>query len=181
VRELIGADRKSTALKELQALIWHDVRVGGEFVSPVLPDVARALRPWNEFGAHVAIYSSGSTAAQRDFFRYTGEGDLSARIGRYFDTRCAPKRDAESYKQKIAEAWRFSQTTSCSFQMKSQSDRRSLFPDLVLIIGTLTDELSIIDRVIRLEEEMNHGRSALLFHRDCRRRVQWPVGRCAIA
>ena len=103
VRELIGADRKSTALKELQGLIWHDAWVRGEFVSPVFPDVARALRRWNEFGAVVAIYSSGSTTAQRDFFRYTSEGDLSTWIGGYFDTRYGPKRDAESY-QRIAQA-----------------------------------------------------------------------------
>ena len=103
VRELIGADRKSTALKELQGLIWHDAWVRGEFVSPVFPDVARALRRWNESGAVVAIYSSGSTTAQRDFFRYTSEGDLSTWIGGYFDTRYGAKREMESY-QRIAEA-----------------------------------------------------------------------------
>jgi enolase-phosphatase E1 len=103
VRELIGADRKSTALKELQGLIWHDAWERGEFVSPIFPDVAPALRRWNEFGAVVAIYSSGSTTAQRDFFRYTSEGDLSNWIGGYFDTRYGPKRDVQSY-QRIVEA-----------------------------------------------------------------------------
>jgi enolase-phosphatase E1 len=103
VRELIAADSKSTALKELQGRIWHDAWERGEFVSPVFPDVARALRRWNEFGAVVAIYSSGSTTAQRDFFRYTSEGDLSNWIGGYFDTRYGPKRDVGSYRR-IAEA-----------------------------------------------------------------------------
>jgi enolase-phosphatase E1 len=72
-------------------------------VSPVFPDVARALRRWNESGAVVAIYSSGSTTAQRDFFHYTSEGDLSTWIGGYFDTRYGAKREMESY-QRIAEA-----------------------------------------------------------------------------
>jgi len=97
VRELIDADRKSTPLKQLQGLIWHEGWERGDFVSPVFPDVAPALRRWNDAGSVVAIYSSGSTMAQRDFFRHTSEGDLSGWLGGYFDTRHGPKRETESY------------------------------------------------------------------------------------
>jgi len=53
VSELIDAlfafmdeDRKSTALKALQGIIWHDGYVNGDFTGHLYPDVLPALEKW---------------------------------------------------------------------------------------------------------------------------------------
>jgi enolase-phosphatase E1 len=95
---LMDADVKSTGLKQLQGLIWEEGYRAGHFQSPVFPDVPSALARWKQAGLTVAIYSSGSMAAQKVFFQHTGNGDLTPYLSAFFDTTTGPKRSASSYK-----------------------------------------------------------------------------------
>ena len=98
---LMDQDRKSTALKAIQGRVWQAGFESGELKGELFPDVAAAIERWSGQG-RVAIYSSGSVAAQKLFFRYSSAGDLSGRITAYFDTRVGAKREAASY-LRIAE------------------------------------------------------------------------------
>ncbi|MEO7066377.1 MAG: acireductone synthase [Rhodanobacter sp.] len=99
----IGENRKSTALKALQGMIWKDGYVAGDFVAHMYPEVAAKLREWTASNCNVYIYSSGSVSAQKLFFGYSEAGDLTPMISGYFDTETGPKRKTESY-QHIAAA-----------------------------------------------------------------------------
>jgi len=99
----IDADRKSTALKALQGMIWQDGYAGGEYRAHVYPEVAARLRAWVAEGKRLYVYSSGSVPAQKLFFGYSEAGDLTPLFSGYFDTETGPKREAESYRR-IAEA-----------------------------------------------------------------------------
>lgn len=93
---LMDRDRKSTALKSLQGRIWKGGFDRGELKGTLFADVPAALERWSSVG-HVAIYSSGSVAAQMLLFRHSNFGDLTERIAGYFDTRTGPKTAAASY------------------------------------------------------------------------------------
>ncbi len=95
--EWIDADRKSTALKALQGMIWLDGYAAGDFRAHVYPEVASRLRAWRAAGKRLYVYSSGSVPAQRLFFRYSEAGDLTPLFDGYFDTETGPKREAGSY------------------------------------------------------------------------------------
>ena len=97
IRWLIDRDRKSTALKALQGDIWRTGYESGELRSIVYDDVPPALAAWRDAGITIAIYSSGSIAAQQLLFRHTTHGDLTPSIARYFDTTTGPKRASASY------------------------------------------------------------------------------------
>jgi enolase-phosphatase E1 len=99
----IDQDRKSTALKALQGMIWKEGYEAGEYRAHVYPEVAARLHAWRADGLHLYVYSSGSVPAQRLFFRHSDAGDLTALFAGYFDTEAGPKREAASY-AKIAEA-----------------------------------------------------------------------------
>ena len=99
---LMDRDRKSTALKSLQGRIWKGGFERDELKGTLFEDVPGALERWSS-AAHVAIYSSGSVAAQMLLFRHSNFGDLTDRISGYFDTRTGPKTAAASY-QSIANA-----------------------------------------------------------------------------
>ena len=99
----IDQDRKSTALKALQGMIWEEGYVSGEYRAHVYPEVAARLHAWRADGLHMYVYSSGSVPAQRLFFRYSDAGDLTPMFAGYFDTETGPKREAASYST-IAEA-----------------------------------------------------------------------------
>src|SRR5215831_12707123 len=94
---LMDRDRKSTGLKIVQGEIWRGGFESGALRGAVYPDVKPALERWR--GAHrtVAIYSSGSSAAQRLLFGHSTAGDLTPLIDWHFDTTTGPKRSAESY------------------------------------------------------------------------------------
>jgi enolase-phosphatase E1 len=100
---LMDADSKATGLKELQGLISRIGYAAGTLRSHVYPDVPPALKRWTESGRKVAIFSSGSIAAQKQFYKNTEAGDLSGYLSGHFDTTTGPKREAESYR-KIAAA-----------------------------------------------------------------------------
>jgi len=93
---LMDRDRKSTALKSLQGRIWQRGFETDELQGILFADVPKALENWSSV-AQVAIYSSGSVAAQLLMFRHSNYGDLSQLISGYFDTRTGPKTSKTSY------------------------------------------------------------------------------------
>jgi enolase-phosphatase E1 len=99
----IDEDRKETALKALQGLIWREGYERGAYRAHVYPDAAERLRRWHAAGHRLAVYSSGSVAAQQLFFRHSDAGDLAPLFSAWYDTEIGPKRSPESY-TKIAAA-----------------------------------------------------------------------------
>ncbi len=95
----IDEDRKSTALKALQGMIWKDGYVAGDYRAHMYPEVAAKLRAWRADGLRLYVYSSGSVPAQQLFFGYSEAGDLTPLLAGYFDTETGPKREAESYRR----------------------------------------------------------------------------------
>lgn len=95
--DLMDRDVKDTGLKLLQGLLWEGGYADGTLRGHVFPDVAPALRRAHAEGIRIAIYSSGSVAAQRLIFGYSEAGDLTPLIEAYFDTTTGPKRVASSY------------------------------------------------------------------------------------
>ncbi len=102
LQQWIDEDRKHTALKALQGMIWKAGYENGEFSAHVYPDAAESLRRWNAEGMPLYVYSSGSVGAQKLFFRYSDFGDLGALFDGHFDTEVGGKREAHSYRR-IAE------------------------------------------------------------------------------
>ncbi len=51
-------DRKSTALKALQGIIWRDGYLNGDFTGHLYPDVLPALEQWKAQGIDLYVYSS---------------------------------------------------------------------------------------------------------------------------
>ncbi|PNS08351.1 acireductone synthase [Solilutibacter silvestris] len=94
----IDEDRKHTALKTLQGMIWSAGYAHGDFTAPLYPDVAPALRSWHAQGHPLAVYSSGSVPAQQLLFSHSDAGDLAPLFSHYFDTEVGHKRDAGSYR-----------------------------------------------------------------------------------
>lgn len=90
-------DRKSTALKALQGIIWQEGYVNGDFTGHLYPDVLPALEKWKSQGLDLYVYSSGSVAAQKLLFGYSDEGDITHLFSGYFDTHIGAKREAQSY------------------------------------------------------------------------------------
>jgi enolase-phosphatase E1 len=97
LRWLIQQDRKVTPLKELQGLVWAEGYANGDLIGPLFPDVGPALRRWHNDGLGLAVYSSGSVAAQQLLYRYSNGGDLRHLFQHWFDTRIGNKLKAESY------------------------------------------------------------------------------------
>jgi enolase-phosphatase E1 len=99
----IDNDRKSTALKALQGMIWEAGYVGSDFRGHIYEDAARRLREWKQAGLRLYVYSSGSVPAQKLLFGHTEAGDLSSVFSGYFDTQTGQKRESTSY-LRIVEA-----------------------------------------------------------------------------
>ena len=99
----IDQDRKHTALKALQGMVWEAGYRDGDFTAPLYPDVAPMLRAWHEAGHRLAVYSSGSVPAQKLLFSHTEAGDLAPLFDGFFDTEVGGKREAGSYRA-IADA-----------------------------------------------------------------------------
>lgn len=93
----IDTDQKIGALKTLQGRVWRSGFESGELVAHVYPDAVAALKRWSDAGHTIHVYSSGSAAAQRLYFRHTDAGDLSHLIHDYFDLAVGGKREAASY------------------------------------------------------------------------------------
>ena len=99
----IDEDRKHTALKALQGMVWADGYRNADFSAHIYPDAAPALRQWHAAGLPLYVYSSGSVPAQRLFFAHSEAGDLTSLISGWFDTEIGGKREADSYRR-IAES-----------------------------------------------------------------------------
>jgi enolase-phosphatase E1 len=99
----IDEDRKHIALKALQGMLWEDGYRSGELTAHAYPDAVEALVRWRDAGHRLAVYSSGSVAAQKLFFGNSDAGDLTPLFSAFFDTEIGHKREAESYRS-IAKA-----------------------------------------------------------------------------
>lgn len=94
----IDEDRKHTALKALQGMIWTEGYRSGDYRAHLYPDSAPALRAWHAAGHALYVYSSGSVPAQKLFFGHTEAGDLTGLFSGWFDTEVGGKREAASYR-----------------------------------------------------------------------------------
>lgn len=103
LREWIAADRKITALKALQGLIWTAGYENGDFVGHIYDDAAGELRRWHDAGVPLYVYSSGSVKAQKLLFAHSAAGDLTPIFEGYFDTRTGAKNEQLSYEKIAAE------------------------------------------------------------------------------
>ncbi|KAK8591542.1 hypothetical protein V6N13_031582 [Hibiscus sabdariffa] len=97
VEAMIKADRKISALKQLQGHIWRTGFENNELEGVVFDDVPKALEKWHSLGIKVYIYSSGSRLAQRLIFGNTNYGDLRKYLSGFFDTAVGNKRETRSY------------------------------------------------------------------------------------
>ena len=97
LRRWIEEDRKSTALKALQGMIWQEGYTAGYYRTHIYPDVAAQLRAWHDAGVDLYVYSSGSVLAQKLLFGHTDAGDLTPLFSGYFDTEIGAKRAQSSY------------------------------------------------------------------------------------
>jgi len=102
LKHLIESDRKSTALKELQGIIWEQGFISGELKPSLYADVIPALKNWKKQGLILAVYSSGSIKAQQLLYSHTTSGNISNIFDQWFDTRTGSKLETKSYK-KISE------------------------------------------------------------------------------
>lgn len=93
----IDQDRKHTALKALQGMIWQAGYREADFTAHIYPDAAQALRLWHAQGYPLHVYSSGSVPAQKLFFGHSDAGDLTPLFSGWYDTEVGGKREAGSY------------------------------------------------------------------------------------
>jgi enolase-phosphatase E1 len=93
----MDADAKVTELKDIQGRIWAEGYASGALRGHVYPDAAAALRRWHAAGLTLAVFSSGSVAAQKLIFRHSDQGDLAPLFSGFFDTTTGPKRAPHSY------------------------------------------------------------------------------------
>lgn len=95
---------KVPPLKTIQGWIWTAGYADGSLTGHVYVEVPGVLRRWTESGAVLHIYSSGSVAAQVNWFAHTPYGDLTPMLRGYFDLDTAgSKKSADSYRR-ISEA-----------------------------------------------------------------------------
>ena len=99
----IDQDRKHTALKALQGMVWEAGYRQADFTAPIYPDAALALQRWHDLELPLYVYSSGSVPAQKLFFGHSDAGDLTGLFSGWFDTETGGKREPESY-TRIADA-----------------------------------------------------------------------------
>jgi enolase-phosphatase E1 len=96
----IDDDVKAAPLKTIQGLIWEEGYARGELTSHMFDDVPPALRAWKEAGFVLAVYSSGSVAAQQALVANAPQGDLRPLFTGYFDiTTAGAKREPSSYRR----------------------------------------------------------------------------------
>nr|VFK28007.1 MAG: acireductone synthase [Candidatus Kentron sp. MB]VFK29312.1 MAG: acireductone synthase [Candidatus Kentron sp. MB]VFK74743.1 MAG: acireductone synthase [Candidatus Kentron sp. MB] len=93
----IDADKKITPLKALQGMIWETGFRDGDFTGHIYEDAARCLARWHARGIVLAVFSSGSTKAQRLLFSHSDVGDLTPLFRGFYDTRIGAKHDASAY------------------------------------------------------------------------------------
>lgn len=92
-------DRKHTALKALQGSIWDLGYADGTLQGHLWEDAVEGLQGIAKRGLRIAVFSSGSVAAQQRLFRHSTAGDLSGLICAWFDTHVGAKRDVDAYRR----------------------------------------------------------------------------------
>jgi enolase-phosphatase E1 len=97
LRQWLIEDRKVTPLKTFQGMVWEQGFKSGAIKGHMYPDVKPALERWTAMGMKLAIFSSGSIAAQKQLFGFSTEGDLTPYFSAYFDTTTGMKRDEQTY------------------------------------------------------------------------------------
>lgn len=102
LEDWVRNDRKHTALKALQGIVWRTGYENGELKSHIYEDVPPTLETWKTNSIHMGIYSSGSIAAQKLLYANTDFGDLTTYLSHHFDTTSGHKREEHSYRN-IAE------------------------------------------------------------------------------
>ncbi|KAJ3012544.1 UNVERIFIED_CONTAM: hypothetical protein HDU68_001135 [Siphonaria sp. JEL0065] len=102
VKDLIKADKKVAALKNLQGAIWKGAYESGSVKGHVYDDVVPSLNKFKKDGIPVYIYSSGSIAAQKLIFGYSDKGDILHHFKGHYDTSIGFKQERDSY-SKIAK------------------------------------------------------------------------------
>ena len=95
----IDADRKAPPLKTLQGMIWEAGYRDCSLTAPVYDDAAAALKRWQAAGIRLAVYSSGSVAAQKLLFGHTSHGDLTLLFENWFDLETGSKLEPGSYRR----------------------------------------------------------------------------------
>ncbi|WP_028469436.1 acireductone synthase [Neptunomonas japonica] len=93
----IDQDKKVTALKTLQGLIWVQGYKSGDFTGHLYEDAYEYLKRWSEQGVELSVFSSGSVKAQQLLFGYSDFGDLTSLFSHYFDTSTGHKRETAAY------------------------------------------------------------------------------------
>jgi len=99
----IDADRKATALKALQGMIWQRGYERGDYQGHIYPDAAEYLCHWHDEGLRLYVYSSGSVQAQKLLFGYSEAGDMTPFFSGFFDARVGGKKEAGSYRRILDE------------------------------------------------------------------------------
>ncbi|KAL1796085.1 hypothetical protein ACET3X_006309 [Alternaria dauci] len=108
VEDLTRRDIKATYLKQLQGTLWTTGFRNGDLKTPLFDDVVPTLEQWKfARGKTLAIFSSGSVAAQLQFFSYVRDGgpedgtrDIRSLFAAHFDTvNAGPKMQKESYEK----------------------------------------------------------------------------------
>ena len=99
----IAEDKKITALKALQGMIWEEGYRQGDFTGHIYDDVVEYLKQWHAAGIKLYVFSSGSVKAQQLLFGYSDAGDLTSLFSGYFDTRIGNKREVAAYQTIITD------------------------------------------------------------------------------
>jgi len=99
----ISEDRKEGPLKALQGMVWEQGYHSGELKGDIYPDAADYLQRWHDRGLRLFVYSSGSVKAQKLIFGFSNEGDFTPFFSGYFDTGVGGKKEAQSYRNILAE------------------------------------------------------------------------------
>lgn len=97
-------DEKVAPLKALQGIAWAQGYRTGQLSARLYPDVLPALRRWAAAGVVLAVYSSGSAAAQELIYGHTDEGDVTGLFCGFYDLAMGGKRVASSYANILAKA-----------------------------------------------------------------------------
>ena len=95
----IDQDKKVTALKSLQGLIWVTGYEQQDFTGHLYPDAYKYLQQWQQQGLGLYVFSSGSVKAQKLLFGYSDFGDLTPLFSGYYDTHIGHKREASAYRK----------------------------------------------------------------------------------
>lgn len=94
----IDQDKKVTALKNLQGLIWVAGYEQQDFTGHLYSDAQHCLQQWQQQGLALYVFSSGSVKAQKLLFGFSDFGDLTPLFSGYYDTTSGHKREAVAYR-----------------------------------------------------------------------------------